>query len=193
MPPWSYWRSWSFSYREWQQFKRANVEAAQTRDAVDSIDQLLSSVTDAETGQRGFLLTGEDRYLEPYNQALQVIPNQLGTVRRLLAGRANEPGNLARLNSLVDQKLAELRQTIDLRRSQGLASAMAVVLSDRGQRAMDEIRALVAQIRRTELTGQAQAFHRGGGGRANGAAGSRGRLARALVSLRIRVGALCES
>ena len=151
----------AFSYRQWEQFKRANAEAAQTRDVVDSIDRLLSSVTDAETGQRGFLLTGEDRYLQTYNQALQVIPNQLGTVRRLLAGRANESGNLARLNNLVDQKPAELRQTIDLRRTQGLAPTMTVVLSDQGQRAMDEIRALVAQIRRTELSSEAQASTEG--------------------------------
>jgi CHASE3 domain sensor protein len=52
-----------FSYRELQQFKRANAEAARTRDAVDSIDQLLSSVTDAATGQRAPLPTGEGRYL----------------------------------------------------------------------------------------------------------------------------------
>ena len=151
----------AFSYRQLEHFRRANAEAAQRRGVVDSIDQLLSSVTDAEMGQRGFLLTGEDRYLQPYNRALQVIPNQLGTVRRLLGGRASELENLARLNNLVDQKVAELRQTIDLRRTQGLAPAMTVVLSDQDQRAMDEIRALVAQIRRSELSSQAQASKNG--------------------------------
>ena len=151
----------ALSYRQWEQFRRANVQAAQTRDVIDSIDQLLSSVTDAETGQRGYLLTGEDRYLEPYNQALQVIPDQLGMVKRLLAGSASESGNLARLSNLVDQKLAELRRTIDLRRMQGLAPAMTVVLSDQGERAMHEIRALVAQIRRSELSSQAQASTEG--------------------------------
>ena len=151
----------ALSYREWNQFKRANLDAAQTREVVDSIDQLLSSLTDAETGQRGFLLTGEDRFLRPYNQALQVIPNQIGTVRRLLAGRTNESGNLARLSNLVDQKLAELRQTINVRRTEGMASAITAVLSDRGQQTMDETRALVAQIRRTELSSQAQASTEG--------------------------------
>ena len=151
----------AFSYREWKQFKRANADAAQTREVVDSIDQLLSSVTDAETGQRGFLLTGEDRYLRPNNQALQVIPDQIGTVRRLLAGRTNESGNLARLSNLVDQKLAELRQTINIRRTEGMAPAITAVLSDRGQQTMDETRALVAQIRRTELSSQAQASTEG--------------------------------
>lgn len=151
----------ALSYREWGQFKRANLDAAQTREVVDSIDQLLSSVTDAETGQRGFLLTGEDRYLQPYNQALQVIPNQLGAVKRLLAGHENESGNLARLDHLVGQKLAELRQTIDVRRTEGLGPAITAVLGDQGQRAMNEIRALVTQIRRSELSSQAQASTEG--------------------------------
>ncbi len=147
----------ALSYREWQQFERANVDAAQTRDVVDSIDQLLSSVIDAEAGQRGFLLTGENRYLQPYNQALQVIPRQLGTASRRLAGRANESGNLARLNNLVGRKLAELRQTIDIRRTQGLSPGMTAAFNDQDKRAMDEIRALAAQIRRTELSSHAQA------------------------------------
>ncbi len=151
----------TFSHHQWEQFRRANAEAAQTRDAVDAIDQLLSSVTDAETGQRGFLLTGEDRYLHPYKQALQVIPNQIDTVRKLLAGHANESENLARLNNLVDQKLRELRRTIDTRRTQGLPPAMAVVLSDQGEQAMEEIRALIAEIRRTELSSQARASTEG--------------------------------
>ena len=67
----------AMSYREWKQYSRANADAARTREIVDSIDDLLSSLIDAESGQRGFLLTGEERYLEPYNQALQALPEQL--------------------------------------------------------------------------------------------------------------------
>jgi len=154
----------SVSYRQWQQFKRANAEVALSRGVVDSIDLLLSSLIDAETGQRGFLLTGENRYLEPYNQAVQIIPNELGTVRRLLAGRASDAGNMARLDNLADQKLAELRQTIDLRRTQGVAAATAVVLTDQGKQVMDEIRAVCAEIRRSEISSQSQASIEGEAG-----------------------------
>jgi len=150
-----------FSYRQWEQFKRANAEAAGSRGVVDAVDQLLYSLIDAETGQRGFLLTGENRYLEPYNQAVQAIPNELRTVRRLLAGRASGAGNVARLNNLVDRKLAELRQTIDLRRTRGAAPALAVVLSDQGKQVMDEILTLCAQIRRGEIASQGQASAQG--------------------------------
>jgi len=146
----------AFSHRQWEQFRRANAEAAQTRESVDALDQLLSSVTDAETGQRGYLLTGQDRYLDPYNRALQTIPSEIDTIARLLAGRANESENLAKLKNLVDLKLTELRQTIDLRRTGGFPPAMAIVLSDRGEQAMDEIRVLIARIRSNQLTSQAQ-------------------------------------
>ena len=53
------------SYRQWRQYSRAIANAAQTREIADSVDRLFASLLDAETGQRGFLLTGEDRYLDP--------------------------------------------------------------------------------------------------------------------------------
>src|SRR4051812_1056734 len=62
-----------FSFRQWQQYSRANAEAAQITLAVESVDQMLSSLTDAETSQRGFLLTGEDRYLKPYDNAVRAL------------------------------------------------------------------------------------------------------------------------
>ncbi len=93
----------------------------------------MSGLVDAETVQRGFLLTGKDLYLEPYNRAVQEIPIELASLHRLLPPATGESDvNVARLDGLVDQKMAELRETIDLRRKQGVTPAMEVVLSDRG-------------------------------------------------------------
>src|SRR5438067_2037037 len=89
------------SYREWGRYNRANLEAAETRTIVDSVDELLSTVLDAETGQRGYLLTGESRYLQPYNQAIQAIPGELAGLRSLLARRPEQSSAFARLNDLV--------------------------------------------------------------------------------------------
>ena len=180
------------SYREWRQYSRANADAAQTRAILDSIDRLLTSLIDAETGQRGFLLTGEDRYLEPYNRAIQEIPAELSAASRLLAARSGQSASVARLNVLTADKLAELRQTIELRRGAGSGLAPSLNI-DRGQQTMDEIRASVAQIRRTELSQPIPGFHRGGGGCGYGPAGDHGGLAGPSVSVRFRVGALCES
>ncbi len=149
------------SYREWSRFSRANAEAGRTREILDSVDALLASLTDAETGQRGFLLTGENRYLEPYNQAIQIIPNNLADLNSLLARRPGETANIARLDTLVDTKLAELGHTIEVRRSEGAQAAVAVVLGDHDERTMDEILQLGAEIKRHENSAQNQASRDG--------------------------------
>ena len=149
------------SYHEWRQYRRANADAARTREILNSVDGLLSSMLDAETGQRGFLLTGEDRYLEPYNQAVSAIPNQLAHLKSLLGARPGESEDIARLNRLVDQKLTELRRTIELRRTQGLQGTLAVVLTDQGQREMAQIRSLSAEIEGRESSVQARASQDG--------------------------------
>jgi len=144
------------SYREWEQYNSANLGAAETRTIVDSVDQLVSTLLDAETGQRGYLLTGETRYLQPYNQAIQAIPSEFASLRNLLARHPEQSSAVARLNDLVNQKLTELRQTIELRRTQGAVPPVAIVLSDRGKQTMDEIRAVCADIRRRENVSHAQ-------------------------------------
>jgi PAS domain S-box-containing protein len=108
------------------------------------------TLVDAETGQWGFLLTGEDRYLGPYNSAIESIPMELSQLGGLLALRPSESANVSRLSSLVNEKLSELSQTISLRQTQGMAAALDVVLGDEGKRRMDEIRAVCSEIRVNE-------------------------------------------
>ena len=142
------------SYRQWELYRRANADSERSREIVAAIDAVLISTTDAETGQRGFLLTGEDRYLEPYNRALQELPNDLAALNRLLG---NSQG-FDELNSLTRLKLDELRQTIEVRRTRGQQSALAIVLTDQGKRTMDSIRALCEKMKRNERAGEARAF-----------------------------------
>jgi PAS domain S-box-containing protein len=149
------------SYREWRQYSRANAGAAQSRAIVDSLDRLLASLIDAETGQRGFLLTGETRYLEPYNRAIQEVPAELSAALRVLATRSGQFANAARLNALTADELAELRDTVELRRTRAIAPPLAIFLSDRGKQTMDQIRAISAQIRQAEISSQSQAATEG--------------------------------
>jgi len=156
------------AYREWRQYSAARAVGFRTLAVQRSVESLLSALLDAETGQRGFLLTGKDLYLEPYNRAIQMVPPELASLHRLLTPVEGEPdGNIARLSGLVDQKLTELRQTIDVRRIQGVTPAMEVVLSDRGKRIMDEIRGICSAIQRqveserSEVQTQALTANRG--------------------------------
>jgi len=134
------------SYRSWTAFGRNANQQEETRKILIGISQLRTSLTDAETGQRGFLLTGQDRYLEPYRQARQDIPGLLKSLGTSTVRFPDQVRRIAMLNSVVDEKLAELGRTIELRDGNSLDAALAVVRSDRGRAVMDQIRAICSQM-----------------------------------------------
>lgn len=155
------------AYRQWQQYRQANLEAERSRQTVAALDSVLAALDDAETAQRGFLLTGESRYLSPYDRALQNLPGDLATLKNLLGGHPQETQQWNQLNTLAASKLDELRQTIQVRRARGAQRARAIVLTGHGDRTMDAIRALGADMKREENARQLQAS---GGGEAASAA-----------------------
>jgi two-component system, sporulation sensor kinase E len=145
------------SYRQWEQYHQASVERGHSREISAAINSVLTTLTDAETGQRGFLLTGEGRYLEPYHRALQELPNELATLRKLFSGRRGADRDVDQLTTLANTKLDELRKPIEVRRTRGLTPAVAVVLTDEGKRTMDSFRALCSQMQRDENVNLARA------------------------------------
>jgi len=143
-----------FSYRAWAAYRQSSDQAATTRQVVRETNALLASLRDAETGQRGFLLTGEDRYLEPYRQALTAVPPALDALAGLEAARRrpDQTQRVARLRPLVAAKLDELAQTIALRRGGHLDAALTIVRTDRGRVIMDQIRVLCSEIQTTSYS-----------------------------------------
>lgn len=134
-----------------QQAARAATEANQSYESLASIQALLTSVVDAETGQRGFLLTAEDRYLDPYKAALPQIRDQLKVLGPALAGRPQKLATLAALNDAVRDKLQDLAQTLAESRASGIDTARSQIASEPGRVKMDKIRALVQDIASQEL------------------------------------------
>lgn len=128
-------------------------------------DQLLSTLKDAETGQRGFLITGRDSYLGPYNTATGAIPRIFIQLDEATAVRPDQRERIRSLRPLVDAKVRELAQTIELRRSKGLAAAQELVETDQGRNFMDDIRARclaiapVAEARVAEFTTMAEDYN----------------------------------
>src|SRR5882724_5152372 len=112
---------------------------------------VLSQLKDAETGQRGYIITGVDSYLEPYQSATGAVQATLDNLRRLTADNPNQLRRLSAVAPLIDAKLAELKQTIDLRRTQGFDAATKVVLTNVGKAAMDQARAIVGTIDQEEV------------------------------------------
>jgi PAS domain S-box-containing protein len=124
----------------------AAKQAAVSRRIQGTASEILSLLKDAETGQRGFLITGRESYLEPYNKAVAELP---GLFKRFEEPSSERPGHADRarfLRPVVESKLRELKRTIGLRRSEGFDGARELVDTDEGQQLMDDIRARCQSI-----------------------------------------------
>ncbi|MBZ9676512.1 response regulator [Mesorhizobium sp. ES1-1] len=144
--------SGTLAYFNLQAVREGNQKIVQSYDVIVALDGLLSSAQDAETGQRGFLLTNNEKYLEPYSAALSDIPARLNEIVLLTRDNPAQERTTAALKLHVEAKLAELARTIELRRTQGLEAALAVVNADRGKTEMDAIRTQLAAMAQEEAT-----------------------------------------
>ncbi len=131
-------------------FLVTSEEVNHAHEVVEQLDHLLAEMTDAETGQRGYLITGSVRYLAPYERATARIADTLHAIRVLTADGSAEEERLNRLVPQVASRLAIMRETIDLYDREGLAAARQHVLTDRGKTVMDDIRKLVGEMDRAE-------------------------------------------
>ncbi len=138
------------SFTNTQALVRNSGWVEHTHEVLAGTDAVLSSLKDAETGQRGYLVTGVGGYLAPYTEARTAVTEHLGTVRELTSDNAVQQDRLAELEPLVEAKFDEMQQTIDVRDEQGFEAAQAIVLSDEGKVVMDRIRGLLDDIRADE-------------------------------------------
>lgn len=138
------------SYRSTTNLVANNRAAAHTELVLADLEGLISLLKDAETGQRGFLLTGKESYLDPYTAAVSHIDTTYDDLRRLTNDNPNQQRRLDDLKLLIRDKLKELDETISLMKKQGLETALGVVNQDRGKLLMDEIRSVVLKMRKEE-------------------------------------------
>ena len=129
------------------------VRTGERADEVQQIRQLrtvgttlLIALLDAETGQRGFLLTSEADYLAPYESAGPRTAAALAQLRRLALEDRGAGETVAKLEQLIERKLAEMARTIELKRSGHLEEALDIVQSNRGRDTMDEIREVLNDL-----------------------------------------------
>ncbi len=132
--------SGAVAYVNVQTISLDNAEIVHSHQVIVALDKLLSTAQDAETGQRGFLLTGNDSYLEPYDVAVTDLPSQIDEIARLTRDDPLQQARIASLRAHVAAKLAELRETIELRRTQNAQAALVIVNTNRGKAEMDAIR-----------------------------------------------------
>ncbi|HEY0031967.1 MAG TPA: CHASE3 domain-containing protein, partial [Devosia sp.] len=125
-----------------EQNQRWFDETTEARVARAATVNLRTALLDMETGQRGFLLTGEERYLEPYNKALPQTPGYLDRLDEILAPYPEATQPMADIRGAVSSKLKELASSTELARNGQREQAIALVRSDTGKEAMDKAREL---------------------------------------------------
>ncbi len=111
-----------------------------------AIQRLTTSIVDAETGQRGYLLTGKNEYLQPYATALKEIEGAFNLLDAHYHDDAQAKGALVLLHNLTESKLAELAMTVRLHDEDKTEASKAIILSGLGRENMDAIRVQAAQL-----------------------------------------------
>jgi PAS domain S-box-containing protein len=130
-------------------------QVAHTHEVIGELESLLSAVTDAETGQRGYLLTEDEQYLQPYEDASKRVDATVALLKQLI----HDPGQQARL-AVLEQRIGirrdELKRTVALMKARNRPAAMEIVRSNTGKAMMDDLRERVAAMRKAheELLGQ---------------------------------------
>lgn len=128
------------------EFRLYREQVAHSRIYIDALQSYLTTLQDAETGQRGFVLTANENYLAPYLAAKAGITDRLNRLADLAKDDADSEPSTQQLKVLTEAKFTELELTIQKRRALGLEAALALVNTDEGNDEMEAIRKLVAEI-----------------------------------------------
>ena len=122
------------------------AQVTQTLTVLERLESLLSGLKDAESGQRGFLLTGDEAYLDIYTAEKATLPDAIERLREVSHDDPEQQQRIDLLQRLSDEKIAEMEQTIAIRRAGEIGASLAIVRTERGKSIMDRIRELVATM-----------------------------------------------
>jgi signal transduction histidine kinase/CheY-like chemotaxis protein len=120
-----------------------------TLEVDNDLQSIQSMMTGAESGQRGYLLTGRQSYLDPYNTATRNVAGALDRLQQAISEKSSAP-ELLELRAMIADKLEELQSTIDLRAANNSAAALVIVNGGSGKKYMDRIYQILADLRESQ-------------------------------------------
>jgi methyl-accepting chemotaxis protein len=129
---------------------RTSYLVAHTHLVLDKISSVLSDLKDAETGQRGYVLTFDEAFLAPYTNGTTSVAKNLRDLRQLTADNSVQQRALDQVEPAIAGKLTELKRVIDARRANGLEAAVRIIAAGDGKRYMDEARQLLGEMETEE-------------------------------------------
>ncbi|MEA5603784.1 response regulator [Nostoc sp. UHCC 0252] len=138
------------SYQSTNELIQTSRKETHTYQVLSQLEELNLQLTNAETGQRGYIITGEQRYLEPYNSAVGLLNQRVKELQRLTLDNPNQQNRLDILQPLLIERMAVMKDVIELRESQGVEPAQRAVLTDQGKQVMDQIQKVIQAMKTEE-------------------------------------------
>ncbi|HYR59425.1 MAG TPA: CHASE3 domain-containing protein, partial [Chthoniobacteraceae bacterium] len=121
-----------------------------TEEVLRTLDDLISSLKDAESSERGYVITGEEVYLAPHRSGTEKVHADLRQLRSLIADNDRQQRRLDALEPLISQRLAFFKDVIDARTDGGFEAAAKMILDGKGKQMMDQMRKRVAEMEDAE-------------------------------------------
>jgi two-component system sensor histidine kinase/response regulator len=131
-------------------FLEMNQWVEHTHQIIDEIDSAMSKLIDAESASRGYVITGEESFLEPYQESVGSIREHFDKVRQLSSDNPNQQQSLAALAPALDEKLQFTASYVELRRNGDFTDAQKFIATGKGKIAMDKIRAITDRMKQEE-------------------------------------------
>jgi PAS domain S-box-containing protein len=126
-------------------------EAEHTQQTLHKLDEIVRHITAAETSSRGFIITGDDRYLKPFQPAVTHIYTDFKDIKKLIDSESPRQKKIETLESLIAEKIAGLRKRIEIRKNRGFEAAASEVKSGKGRIVMEKITQLAGEIEKEEM------------------------------------------
>jgi methyl-accepting chemotaxis protein len=140
----------SVSYRGLSVLIDTSQLVAHTHAVLKDIESTLGTLKDAEAGQRGYVISGDETHLVAYRNALAELPRTTRALREQMRDNPAQQQRLNQLDTLIASKLSHMQANIDARKTGGFEAAQKLVLSGVGKRQMEDIRAVLTEMEREE-------------------------------------------
>ena len=138
------------AFRSVQVLDDSQYWVAHTWQVINALERIMGSMKDAETGNRGYLLTGDPAYLDPYTQAARDLPEEFHQISELTADNPQRQAQLSRMRAVVNQRLQTLQTGVDERRSGDTDKLTLLVQSGTGKSEMDSLRTMADAMQNEE-------------------------------------------
>ncbi len=142
----------ALSYWSFNKNRETAHWVAHTHQVRQNIEATLADIEEAEAGQRGYVITGFESYLQSYYESVTSVRQQIRNIQTLTADNPNQQQRVSLLKPLVEKRVAALWQVIELRRSQGFDAARATIKAGQGTEMMTRIRQVLREMENEEAS-----------------------------------------